>query len=464
MSFLFLSFSLFNFISAQVSFFEKPIDNRFYCRDVASNEAVVPVSGVVDYPGVEKLALIAFKDGVVFAGVTQQLSYNANGQAPFDMSITIEAGLHDYAFYLYAEKSGVRRQIFASKNIVSGDAYIIDGQSNAVATDYHFEGLANEHQSPWIRTYGTASLDASDVQSNKEWSMAGGLSLHGKSSVGAWGLRCAYLLMNEFQMPIALLNGAVGGTTIQQHLRDTNNPDNLNTIYGRLLYRAIKSGISSKARAILWHQGESNGAEDPQVYLANWNILRSAWSEDYPNANRVFVFQIRDGCGVDGRIAIRELQRRFPDMYDDITLVPTTAINEHDGCHFFYQGYKTMGTWMATAVAKEVYGKSVLPNMLPPRVKEARFVNNNRKFIELSFHNSNQSLVLDSNIESRFSLGSGSNQVIVNASTVPGKILLELSAETSSTAISFVGNSGSGPWIKNEFGVGAFTFKVPILP
>ena len=41
---------------------------------------------------------------------------------------------------------------------------------------------------------------------------------------------------------------------------------------------------------------------------------------------------------------------------------------------------------------------------------------------------------------------------------------LELSAETSSTAISFVGNSGSGPWIKNEFGVGAFTFKVPILP
>ena len=63
MPLLFISFSVFNAISAQLSFFEKPIDDAFYCRDVASNEAIVPISGVVDYPGVEKLALIVFKNG-----------------------------------------------------------------------------------------------------------------------------------------------------------------------------------------------------------------------------------------------------------------------------------------------------------------------------------------------------------------------------------------------------------------
>jgi len=378
--------------------------------------------------------------------------------------VTIVAGLHNYNFYLYAQKSGIRRQIMSARHIVCGDAFIIDGQSNAVATDYHQEGLANESQSNWIRSYGTASLNASDVPIDAEWHVADGIGAYSSGCVGAWALRCANRLMDYLQMPIAVINGAVGGTLIALHLRDDLDPENLNTIYGRLLYRANKSGLASKARAIIWHQGESDGQGDPAIYLADWNIMRSAWAEDYPEANNVFIFQIRNGCGVSGDLDIRDLQRRMPDLYDDITAIPTTGIDEHDGCHFFYQGYKTMGTWAAAAIARVLYDAPFPSSGYPPRVASATFSSPTHDSIDLIFRDQSQTLFLDQNIEGRFYLVGGGAETVSNATATLGKITLQLSGPTSATDISFLGNIGAGPWIKNQFGIGAFTFKLPILP
>ena len=463
---MFLSFILISSLSSassQISFVEQPQDGQFYCRDLITNEAVVPVSGSIATPDVDELALVVFKDGVYYQSDIESLIYT-NGQASFDLTVTIVAGLHNYNFYLYAQKSGIRRQIMSARHIVCGDAFIIDGQSNAVATYYHQEGLANESQSNWIRSYGTASVNASDVPVDAEWHVADGIGAYSSGCVGAWALRCANRLMDYLQMPIAVINGAVGGTIIASHLRDNLDPENLNTIYGRLLYRANKSGLASKARAIIWHQGESDGQGDPAIYLADWNIMRSAWAEDYPEANNVFIFQIRNGCGVSGDLDIRDLQRRLPDLYDDITAIPTTGIDEHDGCHFFYQGYKTMGTWAAAAIARVLYDAPFPSSGYPPRVASATFSSSTHDSVDLIFRDQSQTLFLDQNIEGRFYLVGGGAETVSSATATLGKITLQLSGPTLATHISFLGNIGAGPWIKNQFGVGAFTFKLPILP
>src|SRR5262245_17551989 len=162
------------------------------------------------------------------------------------------------------------------------------------------------------------------------------MKTHG--SVGAWGLRMAELLEDQYQVPIGLLNGAVGGTSITQHQRNDANPTDLDTIYGRLLLRANASHVATSARAMLWYQGESDG-EERDRYKVDWQTLYDSWALDYPALERIYVFQIRKGCGV-AFAGVREVLRQLPDQYPDITIMSTDAAPRHDGCHYYYAGYR----------------------------------------------------------------------------------------------------------------------------
>jgi len=61
-----------------------------------------------------------------------------------------------------------------------------------------------------------------------------------------------------------MIHGAVGGTRIDQHQRNESNPEDQNTIYGRLLARLKAAKPTHGIRGVLWHQGENNsGAAAP---------------------------------------------------------------------------------------------------------------------------------------------------------------------------------------------------------
>ena len=99
------------------------------------------------------------------------------------------------------------------------------------------------------------------------------------------------------EIPVLIINGAVGGTRVDQHQRDGNDPDNLNTIYGRLLWRVQQAELAEHVRGIFWHQGESDGDLAYAEYLARWTAMYEGWLLDYPNVEGIFVFQVRAGCG-----------------------------------------------------------------------------------------------------------------------------------------------------------------------
>jgi hypothetical protein len=264
-------------------------------------------------------------------------------------------------------------------------------------------------------------------------------------------------------VPVALINGAVGGTVIQAHQRDDADPENLNTIYGRLLYRAREAGVDLNARAMLWHQGESDGANDPVVYFDRFTALRDDWLEDYPSLEQLFVFQIRKGCAVPD-MDIREAQRRFGDLFPDLTVLPTAGIDAHDGCHFYTEGYQRMGEWMAAAVAARLHGLGLPPEAAPPNVREARFTSAARDRIELVFRDPAQEIVLEPGIEARLKLRDGVAETVVQATAARGRVFLQLSGPTAATRVAYIGQALEGPWILNRRGVGAFTFEIPILP
>ena len=450
------------FLPAQVDIEEGPILGRLYSRDLATNQAVVPISGKVVVPNCSRIHLVVNRDGSLWSSDVANLDYSS-GDPPFVFKPTIEAGLHNYSFELLLESGGQTQQVIYVDYIVCGDVFLINGQSNAVASDYHGEGLGNQSQTSWVRSYGSSSFVAQEVLGDNKWHIADGIQMYASGAVGAWGLRAASLISDRFQIPIGLLNGAVGGTTVRQHARNDTQPEHLATIYGRLLHRAREAGIDQTVRGLLWHQGESDGQTPTDDYIASWRELRDDWLYDYPSLEHIFMFQVRRGCGISN-MKIREVQRTCGDFFPDVTVLPTAGINEHDGCHFAYAGYHRMGNWMAAAIAKRLYGVTIPDNKFPPNLKEARFTSPARDEIELVFRSTGQALVLDPGVESYMSLGSGINESVVSASSSPGRIILALSGSTSATEVIYRGHMGAGPWIKNSDGVGAFTFRVPIIP
>lgn len=444
--------------AAQVEFTAGPQEGQLYPRDLATNRASVPVEGLVTQAGMSQVHLDVTRDGAPWWQGSAPLQYNpATGGASFSFAPDIEAGLHDYAFAVSLEGGGSVTPVRDVSDVVCGDAFLMDGQSNTVAGGFPQTSV---WRSKWIRSFGTSSTSANQVQANQEWHLANGGGSHGSGCIGAWGLRMARHLVDTYQVPVAVLNGAVGATPVSWHQRVDQNPEDLGTIYGRLLFRARKAGLAEHFRAILWHQGEADGGRTARGYLRSWLWMHADWMEDYPSVERVFLFQIRMGCSVPGDdMNIREAQRRLPDLVPGLTAIPTAGVFGHDGCHYNLAGYRRIGDLAAVAVAAELYDAPLPTSAAPPNLFKARFTTPARDEIELLFRDPTQELLLDPGIESTFRLRGNSGESVVAATASPGRILLQLSGPSTAGRVAYVGNSGNGPWIRNVHGVGAFTFQ-----
>lgn len=447
--------------AGQVEFTEGPQKGRLYPRDLATDRAAVRVEGVVHTPNGSFARLVVTRDGAPWWQADAPLQYGPNG-APFAFAPEIEAGLHDYSFELLVSAGGALTSERLVESVACGDAYLIDGQSNANAGGW---SQTDRWRSKWIRTWGHAGVTRAQVLLDDNWRIANGVNGNSYGTIGAWALRMGHLLVERYQVPVCIINGSVGATPISWHQRVDENPLDLGTIYGRLLYRAQRAGVADKARAMLWHQGEADGMRRPAYYQSRFDEMRADWLEDYPALEHIFVFQIRKGCGIAGSdMGIREVQRRLADIYPEVVGLPTAGIQGHDGCHYSFEGYRDIGNLAFAAVVRHVFDEPAPPGSQPPNLWQARFTSAARDEIELLFRDPNQPLVLDDGIEEYFVLRGTGSEVVLAADAQPGRILLTLSGPTTAHAIGYVGHQEDGPWVKNAYGVGAFTFQVPIQP
>jgi carbohydrate esterase-like sialic acid-specific acetylesterase len=442
--------------STQLEFVDYPVDGQLYPRN-ADSIAEVRFSGWVPQASWQYILVFAERDHHPFALKVQQLSYSA-GRADFDLKVPIRAELHSYSFKVALMGSSQVRLVGTAEDVVAGDAFLMEGQSNTVAWDAYGEGLANLEQSPWIRSFGTSSASPTESRDDKNWYMADGETALDKGSIGAWGLHMARLIVDEIQVPVAIINGAVGATAIKYHMRNDSNPATVYNMYGRLLNRAQNAGIADSVRAILWHQGESDGplAEN---YARKFTHLHSDWLEDYPSLEQIYMFQVREGCGQPS-IDLRNVQRRLKDYLPLLQVMSTTAAPSHDGCHFYYAGYKEFGDRIARLIARDLYGSGNTQNIDAPDIQTVAFTSILHDSILLTFRDPDDALHFDPGAIHDFELEDG---VTVQSGTVSGNtILLGLSGPTTSRTLAYLGHKFDGAWITNARGIGALTFKVPI--
>jgi hypothetical protein len=454
----------------QVTFSKMPQKLQLYGRNLTSDSGEVTISGTVKKPSAnyQELRLKVFRNNIVKDSVTKTLQF-ASDSAPFDIRYYIKAEPANYRFEVYGFNGTQTTLLKAADSVVCGDVFIIEGQSNSVA--WNLAGTsansANVNQSPFIRVFGTGCYNGSD----STWYIGqGDGSECSNGNAGQWGLHLARLILDNQKIPVAIFNGGHGGMPIQFFQRKDANPADKSTNYGRLLTRVRGAGLNQSIRAILWHQGENNTDADNNWlslagYKSAFESLSADWFADYPNVEKIYVFQIRNGCGhpADSVGRIKEAHRELAQLAK-VSVMSTSAQNHYnDNCHYAYNEYKAFADNIYRLVQRDLYGGPNADNINAPNIKFAE-LNGDGMLITLIMEDIMDSITWATGAEADFKFQGTSAKVSKGVCTGNNVKLTMNSAATGVTAISYLGHQNTPePMVTNLNGIGALHFyKFPL--
>ncbi|MCP4450809.1 MAG: DUF2341 domain-containing protein, partial [Planctomycetes bacterium] len=260
---------------------EKPEDGQFYARSTGGK-------GTIHYNGTQNGAshvyLKALDGNTEVAKTTE-----ATVEGVYRLSVEVDAKLTHYSVeFGTVDADRGETPVATTNNLLCGDAYIVQGQSNAEATAFGDDD--NPTTNPWIKTWGSMGMTT-------------GSGFHtaahrGTGQVGYWALELARRIVTNYEIPVFIINGAKGGTRVDEHQRNDADPTDATTIYGRLLTRIQGAKLTHGIRGVLWHQGEQDqGSEAPTglmdwvTYQAYFNDMSADWKSDFPNIAQYYIFQ-----------------------------------------------------------------------------------------------------------------------------------------------------------------------------
>lgn len=441
---------------------EQPEDGQFYARD-DQNEGTLYYNGTLSEPG-DQVFLTVFAGDQVFKRTTAKLGVDR----AYAFTVKLKPGLITYRATFGTISGGSEKVLHTVSDLVCGDAYLINGQSNAVATDWGKGDFPET--STWIRSFGSTGNDPKSVR----WGNAIRKAKGNRLAIGYWGFDLAKHLIETQRIPICIINGAVGGTRIDQHQRSLSDPRDLGTIYGRLLWRTTQAKLTHGIRGVFWHQGENDqGADGPtggfgwQTYRQLFLNMAASWKQDYPNIQHYYIFQIwpkacamgRDGS--DNRL--REVQRQLPSAFSHLSIMSTLGIDPPGGCHYPPEGYAQIARLIAPLVEQYNYGKAPTASITPPDLKHVTRASDKHDALVLEF---DQPVTWEPALAGQFLLDGITGRIAAGAAH--GNLLtLTLIPGPAAQTISYL---DSRAWsqktlLRGTNGIAALTFcEVPIAP
>ena len=467
---------------------EQPEDHQFIARD-DQNEGTLFYNGTLDQAANPKNAdsvfLKVFANDKPFQTETQKVG----AKQSYAFTVKLKPGLINYTVEFGTQSGNEQAVLRTVKNIVCGDAYIIDGQSNAEATGPN-NGPEEDPVTPtsdWIRSYGN-QLDGTirGGWGNAVRTHIWGKPNYGCHQIGAWGMVLATNVVETYKIPICILNGAYGGTPIWQHQRNPKNHFDTSggfyvnpyKIYGSLLTRVTAAKLTHGIRGVIWHQGENDSGSGAPT--GDWNYksyqqdfvdMSAAWKEDFPNIQHFYVFQVWPlPCSMGPKDdQVREAQRTLATRYSNLRVMSTVGISTKDTgrglCHFDLEGYAQMARLMSPLLEQDNYGFQPKQPVTASQIERAYFTTAAHDEIALEFGQpmawneaSRKNIYLD-----------GVPATIANGSVTGNVITLTLTAPTSAKMIAYLAGKDwdgkTGNLIFGTNGVAALTFcDLPLEP
>ena len=417
---------------------EKPEDGQFYARDDKN-------AGTLHYNG----TLAEAADAVFLKLYADDKLIKTESAKPaadksYALAAKLKPGLIKYKVE-FGTKVGTKETVLQTVNdLVCGDAYIIEGQSNALATDTGEESPPDTHE--WIYSYGRPSTNPQDALGNL-WCQPVWKAQKGeKAELGWWGMELAKRLVESQKVPIFIINAAVGGTRIDQHQRNETAPTDLTTIYGRMLWRVQQAKLTHGIRGILWHQGESDQGSDGPTGGYGWETyqqlfvdMSAAWKQDFPNVKHYYIFQIwPNACSMGGRDGsgdlLREKQRTLPQLFSNMSIMSTLGVRPPGGCHFPLVGWAELARTIQPLMERDNYGKVPTTSITPPNLQHVHFAGSTKDTIALEF---DQPVVWTDTLAGQFYLDGEQDKVA--SGRVTGNVLtLKLKAASAAKKITYL--------------------------
>jgi hypothetical protein len=449
---------------------EKPEEGQFYARN-DQNEGTLHYNGTLKEHADEVL-LKVFADEKPYASQTAK----PRADMSYAMTVKLKAGLVKYSVIFSTRSGGKETVLDKVGNLVCGDAFLIEGQSNAqsLAIDPPHD-LPNETRE-WVRTYGGpqgfadgvgwardyANKPPQDGKRPSLWNLAvwKGKPPEHMTSIGWWGMELAKQLVETQQVPVCIINGAVGGTRIDQHQRNPENPADLTTIYGKWLWRLQQARLTHGIRAVMWHQGENDqpaatpsGDYGWKNYQNHFIEMAAGWRRDMPNARHYFMFQITpNSCGMGGSDGagdrLREKQRTLPDLFSNLSIMSTVGIRPPGGCHYPAAGYSEFARLLRPLIERDVFGRKSNAAIAPPNLLKASFAGAARDTIALEF---DQPVIWRDELADQFHLDGEAGKVAYGS--VSGSTLtLKLGEPTTAKHITYLRENR---WSQDKLLIGA---------
>jgi hypothetical protein len=467
---------MFSSAAPQFSLSHFPQHQQFFPR-TEGDTATINISGGLLDQTYDSSVVETYRNDILIRTASSPL-FNATTQPTFSYSTTIRAELAQYTYRLYAKKSNALRFLTEGADIVCGDALMICGQSNS-----HPSNATDTYISPYLRTYGiqTSNLNYTTYDvADTLWGMANATGFGGVFSgpylTGVWGLRLQQLIQDHHGIPVCVINGGAGASSIEQNARNDAAPQDISSIYGRMLFRATRSGMKDHFRAILWHQGEANTI---QGYYQNFKTLFNNWHIDYPSVKQVYLFQIHPGCAGGPHTALRDLERSMSDSLMNVHVMSTVALPGHDGCHYALEGYYAMAQNIFRLLDRDLYAATDTINIDPPNIRAAFYTNATHNEIAVLFRQPHPNLTLQADtlvglttesLKSYFYLGNDTG-IVQSLAVIGDTLLLTLTRPDTTAALTYLPDQNyngtatvyEGPWIVNNRSIGALSFfRFPI--
>lgn len=151
---VFISLLSINYLYPQVELTDYPLDNQLIGRDDITNSGTFKITGEVYDSEYSSISIIINREDELYDYQTQDLNFD-NSLGLFNFDITIIAELMNYSVNVYSHFGKDSTLELSTTNIVCGDVFVIQGQSNAQAKME--SGSSHDFQDNFIRVYSSST-------------------------------------------------------------------------------------------------------------------------------------------------------------------------------------------------------------------------------------------------------------------------------------------------------------------
>ncbi|MFM7019300.1 MAG: sialate O-acetylesterase [Aquirufa sp.] len=462
-----------------VVFDKLPQDYQLYPRKEL-NEAIVPINGIIEFKDWNYMSVQVLRNGKPYAYKRAPITYPKVGNGRFGIEIPIKAELAEYDFLVYAVKSPDSVLMVTRKNVVAGDVFLVSGQSNS----YNGSESNRIYKGEFARSFGYSADYINYATYNPAdtlWDIA-----NNRPKVGLWASEFQRLMIEKYKIPICIINGGSGGSSMQYNLIRSSDPADLTTSSGRLYYRVKKAGLLESIKAFIYRQGEHDANDNAGALIWKESMVKhmDALKKEYPGLQQFYIPQINVLEGNQGNQGlVRESQRQLVNTSPLIKGFATIGTQGYDGVHYTPDGYFQSAADLYRIVASTQYGAPEQKSQYSPNIQRAYFSTSDKLNVVLEFDqpvivqsdtavaNKNGQLIKRTIAEnlgfSAVKFNENYEWIIQNVKAVGNNVIIQLYEPPAENRISYIPSIHAtselgpfaGPFIKNSQGMRAFAFQ-----